>query len=111
MAINSNSSTQTENLKFRKEKNKEEMTQQVIVFSLTIFLTVIAFAAVIFQDVISIWFVAPFILVLAVVQVLFQLFYFMHMSHKGHESPIIFLFTGVLIAIVTIVALMTIVWI
>lgn len=109
MAINSNSSTQTK-WELRKAANKEEMNQQFIVFALTIFLTLLAFAAVIFTDVISTWFVAPFIFILAVVQVIFQLFFFMHMNHKGHEAPILFIFTGVLIAAVSILALMTIVW-
>lgn len=111
MGTHSNPSAQSENLKYRNAKNKDEMKQQVIAFASTIFLTIIAFAAVAYPDVINRWFVAPFILVLAIVQVLFQLFYFMHMSHKGHEAPIIFIFSGVLVAAVSIAALMTIVWI
>lgn len=110
MGINSNSSTQTEDLKYRRAKYREEMNQQLIVFALTLFLTIMAFAAVIFTDVINVWFVGPFILVLAIVQVMFQLFYFMHMNHKGHEAPILFIFSGVLVAIITVVTLMTIVW-
>ncbi|WP_102347064.1 cytochrome c oxidase subunit IVB [Bacillus sp. Marseille-P3661] len=110
MGINSNSSVQTENLKYRKAKNKEEMKQQLIVFSLTIFLTVIAFAAVAFADTISAWFIGPFILLLAVVQCMFQLFYFMHMSHKGHEAPIVFIFSGVLFVIIIIAGLMLLTW-
>ncbi|HHY73888.1 MAG TPA: cytochrome c oxidase subunit IVB [Bacillus bacterium] len=109
MTMNSNSSTETK-WELRKAANKEEMNQQFIVFALTIVLTILAFAAVVFADVINMWFVAPFIMVLAIVQVMFQLFYFMHMSHKGHEAPIMFIFTAILLAAVTVIALMTIVW-
>ncbi len=59
----------------------------------------------------SAWFSVPFILLLAVVQVIFQLYYFMHMSHKGHELPALFLYGGVVVAFVTIWAFLTIVWI
>ncbi len=107
MNSNSNSTTKWE---IRKAVNKEEMNQQFIVFGVTILLTILAFAAVVFIDSISMWFVAPFIFVLALIQVVFQLFYFMHMKHKGHEAPILFIFSGVLVAAVSILALMTVVW-
>ena len=107
METNSNSTTKWD---LRKAANKEEMNQQFIVFALTILLTILAFAAVIFTDTISMWFVGPFILVLAIVQVIFQLFYFMHMKHKGHEAPILFIFSGVLFATAIVIGLMTVVW-
>ncbi|WP_071459321.1 cytochrome c oxidase subunit IVB [Bacillus massilinigeriensis] len=94
---------------YRKKKNAEEMRHQVITFALMIFLTLVAFAAVGYAD-FSGWFVVPFILLLAIVQVIFQLYYFMHMSHKGHENPQLFLFTGVLVGAVTILAFMTVIW-
>lgn len=109
MDMNSNSTTDTK-WELRKAENKEEMNQQFIVFGVTILLTILAFAAVIFTDTISMWFVGPFILVLAIIQVIFQLFYFMHMKHKGHEAPILFIFSGILVAAVSILALMTVVW-
>ncbi|WP_053362047.1 cytochrome c oxidase subunit IVB [Bacillus sp. FJAT-27251] len=94
---------------YRRRKNAEEMRYQVITFSLMIFLTLMAFAAVGFGD-FSSWFIAPFIILLAVVQVIFQLYYFMHMSHKGHEAVQLFLYSGVLVAAVTILAFTTIIW-
>ncbi|WLR52201.1 cytochrome c oxidase subunit IVB [Bacillus tianshenii] len=106
MANNTNSS---HSLEFRKQRNKEDMKQQVVVFAMMIFFTIIAFGAVALE-VITAQFTAPFILVLAIVQVLFQLYYFMHMSHKGHEAPAVFIFTGVIVTAVTIAALMTVVW-
>ncbi|MBT2756146.1 cytochrome c oxidase subunit IVB [Mesobacillus foraminis] len=96
-------------LEYRRRKNSEEMRYQVITFSLMIFLTLIAFAAVGFSD-FSSWFIVPFIILLAVVQVIFQLYYFMHMSHKGHEAPQLFLYSGVLVGALTLLAFMTIVW-
>ena len=59
------------------------MKHQVISFALMIFLTLNCFCAVAY-DGFQHWFTIPFILLLAVVQVVFQLYYFMHMSHKGH---------------------------
>ena len=79
------------------------MRHQVITFSLMIFLTLVAFVAVAY-DGFSGWFTIPFILVLAIIQVIYQLYYFMHMSHKGHEAPTLFMFSGVLIAFITILA-------
>jgi cytochrome c oxidase subunit 4 len=34
----------------------------------------------------------------------------MHMSHKGHELPSLFLYGGVLVAFLTVWAFMTVVW-
>ncbi|MCM3568774.1 cytochrome c oxidase subunit IVB [Neobacillus mesonae] len=96
-------------LEYRRKKNAEEMRHQVISFSIMIFLTFIAFAAVAAKG-FTAWFIIPFILLLAVVQVIFQLFYFMHMSHEGHEAPSMFLFTGVFMAFVIVLTFMTIIW-
>jgi cytochrome c oxidase subunit IV len=96
-------------IEYRRKKNKEEMRHQITSFSLMIFLTLIAFFAVGYQEYSS-WFIVPFILLLAVVQVIFQLYYFMHMSHKGHEAPALFLYSGALVGLVTVLAFQTIVW-
>ncbi|AGX03715.1 cytochrome c oxidase, subunit IV [Bacillus sp. NRRL B-14911] len=82
---------------------------QVITFALMIFLTLVAFVAVGYEE-FSAWFIVPFILILAVVQVIFQLYYFMHMSHKGHEAPALFLYSGLLVGAITVLAFMTIIW-
>lgn len=93
---------------YRRKKNAEEMRMQVITFTMMIFFTVIAFAAV--GAGFSKWFVVPFVLLLAVVQVIFQLYYFMHMSHRGHEAPQLFMYSGIVVAFVTILAFLTIIW-
>lgn len=96
-------------IEYRRKKNAEEMKYQVISFTLMIFLTLVAFVAIGYGD-FSAWFKVPFILLLAVIQVAFQLYYFMHMSHKGHEAPSLFLYSGVVVGAVTLLAFMTIIW-
>ncbi|PLT27582.1 cytochrome c oxidase subunit IVB [Peribacillus deserti] len=105
-----NSANPKADLNYRRKKNAEEMRYQVVSFALMIFLTLIAFAVVHFEG-FSHWFVAPFIMLLAVVQVIFQLYYFMHMSHKGHETPQLFLFSGLSVALITVLTFVTITWI
>lgn len=104
---------ETENrvqVQYRLERNKKDMRHQFISFLLMIFLTLVAFMAVGFGN-FSAKFVIPFILVLASVQVGFQLYYFMHMSNKGHEVPALFIYSAVLVAVVMIIAFITIIWI
>ncbi|MBP3040059.1 cytochrome c oxidase subunit IVB [Bacillaceae bacterium Marseille-Q3522] len=96
-------------IKYRRKKSAEEMRYQLISFALMLFLTFVAFAAVGYGDLPG-TFVAPFILVLACIQVAFQLYYFMHMSHKGHEAPALFLYSGGFIGFITIFAFLTIIW-
>lgn len=93
---------------YRRKRNAEGMKHQVISFIISIFLTLTAFGAVYvgFDK----WFVIPFILLLAVVQVIFQLYYFMHMNEKGHGAVQLFLYGGALIGFVTILGYVTIVW-
>ncbi|AKG04674.1 cytochrome c oxidase subunit IVB [Salimicrobium jeotgali] len=95
-------------LNVRKDENKEEMVQQVITFALMILFTLIAFSMVILD--ISSYFIKPTLLLLAGVQVAFQLFYFMHMKNKGHFMPTIIMFGGMTIALATIIAFTTIIW-
>jgi cytochrome c oxidase subunit IV len=96
-------------IEYRRKKSAEEMRYQIVSFSMMIFLTLVAFVAVGYGD-FSAWFIVPFILLLAVVQVVFQLYYFMHMSHKGHEAPALFLYSGLLVGLITILTFMTIIW-
>src|ERR1041384_7990123 len=98
------------NIEYRRKKNAEEMKHQLVSFALMIFLTLIAFLAVMYPKTFDPVFTVPFIILLAVVQVIFQLYYFMHMSHKGHTIPAFFLYSGVLVALLTILAFVTIIW-
>ncbi|MEQ6376168.1 cytochrome c oxidase subunit IVB [Bacillaceae bacterium S4-13-58] len=109
MATGENHTTHSdEHVQFHKRKNREEMRYQVITFTLMIVFTIIAFSAVMAD--IEKMFTIPLILLLAVVQVIFQLYYFMHMNTKGHEAPSLFIFSGIFVAILTVAALSTIVW-
>ncbi|WP_409294494.1 cytochrome c oxidase subunit IVB [Peribacillus sp. SCS-26] len=104
------SSNPKADLTYRRRKNAEEMRYQVISFALMIFLTLIAFGAVMYEG-FTPWFIVPFIMLLAVVQVIFQLYYFMHMSHKGHETVQLFLYSGLTVALITVLTFVTITWI
>jgi cytochrome c oxidase subunit 4 len=102
--------TNTNNVdSFRKQKNKDEMKKQLISFALMIGFTIIAFIAVA-SEAMDQMFVVPFILILALVQVGFQFYYFMHMKDKGHEMPAAMIYGGVFAAALTIAALVLIVW-
>jgi cytochrome c oxidase subunit 4 len=96
-------------LEYRRKKSAEEMKYQIVSFALMLFLTLIAFSAVAIKG-FSAWFIVPFIILLAVVQVIFQLYYFMHMSHKGHEAPSLFLFSGLFVGLVVVLTFVTIIW-
>jgi cytochrome c oxidase subunit 4 len=96
-------------IEYRRKKSAEEMRFHMISFTMMIFLTFIAFAAVGFKGA-SGTLTPPFILLLAVVQVIFQLFYFMHMNKKGHEAPTLFIFSGVLVGFTIVLAFSTIIW-
>lgn len=103
-----NSGNQRVDIEYRRRKSAEEMRYQIVSFALMIFLTLIAFAPVAIKF--NPWYTAPFIILLAVVQVIFQIYYFMHMSHKGHEAPSLFLYSGLLVGLLTILTFSTIVW-
>ncbi|WP_164215347.1 cytochrome c oxidase subunit IVB [Virgibacillus sp. YIM 98842] len=94
---------------FEKRKKKEEMKKQLISFALMIGFTIIAFIAVA-ADVMEPMFVVPLILILAVVQVAFQFYYFMHMKDKDHEMPATLMYGGVWAAALTLAGLILIVW-
>ncbi|NRD78747.1 cytochrome c oxidase subunit IVB [Bacillus sp. BRMEA1] len=104
-----NSGNPRVDIEYRRRKSAEEMRYQMVSFAIMIFLTLIAFATVAIKG-FTAWFTAPFIILLAVVQVIFQLYYFMHMSHKGHEAPSLFLYSGLLVGIITILTFSTIIW-
>lgn len=93
---------------FRKEKQKEEMKHQVITFVLMIVFTLIAFIAV--GAGMERNLVLPLILVLAVVQVGFQFYYFMHMKDKGHEVVSALIYGGLFFAFVIALTFTTIIW-
>lgn len=80
-----------------------------VAFGLMFVFTILAFYAV-SSDAIANSFALPFIFLLACLQVVLQLFLFMHLDEKGNAFPISFIFTGVVVAAVTVAALMLLIW-
>ncbi|RSL30403.1 cytochrome-c oxidase [Salibacterium salarium] len=85
-------------------KMNRERRVQIITFAFMIFLTILAFVAV-GMEMIEPSFTIPFILLLAVVQFVLQLFYFMHLKDKDHEWPNAFMLTGIVVATPAVIAL------
>ncbi|KIL44760.1 cytochrome c oxidase subunit IVB [Jeotgalibacillus soli] len=96
------------NYKYRRNKARQEMRAHVTSFAMMIFLTLIAFIMV--MSGFDKYYVFPVLLLLAGIQVVLQLYYFMHMSHKGHGAVALFLYSGALVALIVIITFMTIVW-
>lgn len=94
---------------FRKQKNKEEMKKQLISFALMIGFTVIAFSLVA-TDTMESMFIIPVLIILAVIQVGFQFYYFMHLKDRGHEMPAAFIYGGVFVTFLILAALLAITW-
>ncbi|MBB4824055.1 cytochrome c oxidase subunit 4 [Sporosarcina luteola] len=97
-----------------KKRAKQSMKGQVMMFSLMIFLTLVSFSMVVaFQNDVagfSKYFIVPMLMLFAAVQVGLQLYYFMHMSEKGHGIPQMFMFTGAMLGFLIPLTFVTIVW-
>lgn len=94
---------------FQKEKNKEEMKKNLISFVLMIVFTSVAFLIVATGG-IQPMFIIPILMIMALVQVAFQFYYFMHMKDKGHGMPAALIYGGVWGALLTLAALGVISW-
>ncbi|MFC4353709.1 cytochrome c oxidase subunit IVB [Chryseomicrobium palamuruense] len=93
---------------YARRKRSKAMQMQVVTFAIMIFLTFVAFAAV--ASGMSAFYVGPVLLLLAAVQVVLQLYYFMHMSDKGHNVAAFFLYSGALFGFTFVITFLTIVW-
>src|SRR5699024_138047 len=89
---------------FEKVGSKDEMNQYVISFALMIVFTLASFGLVA-SGKFSSMFVIPVILIMALVQVAFQFYYFMHMKDKDHEMPSTLIYGGVWCAALTFTGL------
>ncbi|MEC0373398.1 cytochrome C oxidase subunit IV family protein [Paenibacillus chibensis] len=93
-----------------KHSERHEGPQKhIIVFVLSIVLTAIAFAAVAAGGV-NAAFTVLLLLVMAVIQVLVQMGYWMHLKDRGHMMPIIFMLGGFFVAGTAIVTALYWVW-
>jgi len=88
---------------------KNEMKLQLISFAMMIILTIVAFAAVA-TDLLNSTFKVLLVLILAGIQFVFQVYVFMHMGQKNHEFPTIAIWTGVVVALLCIVACAGLIW-
>ncbi|MDK8182858.1 cytochrome C oxidase subunit IV family protein [Paenibacillus sp. UMB4589-SE434] len=87
-----------------KRRHKHEGPQKhIIAFIFSIVLTLIAFATVGAAGEVNPTFTIIILLVMAVLQVIIQMGYWMHMKDKGHMLPIVFMFIGAFIAFTCIV--------
>lgn len=96
---------------YDRRQNAIHMRKQVINFAIMIFFTFIAFGLVVAGF--SPYFTVPVILLLAGVQVVLQLYAFMHMGDKdGYQLGTIniFVWMGVVIAFTFFLCFLTIIW-
>lgn len=93
---------------FDRQVRTHEMRRQVTTFAVMIFLTFIAFAIV--AAGLSKDFVIPVLLLLGLIQVILQFFYFMHMNQKGHGVAKIFMLSGIFLAASFIVMALYLTW-
>lgn len=105
--VHTPSRSHTEYEYIRRQRSKE-MRGQVTSFAIMIFLTLIAFTTV--AAGFSPYLIVPIILLLAAVQVVLQLYHFMHLSNKGHGTVAFFMFSGMFVAFITVLTFVTIVW-
>ncbi|WP_373895908.1 cytochrome c oxidase subunit IVB [Virgibacillus natechei] len=94
---------------FRKRTKKEEMKKQLISFALMIGLTIIAFSLVATGAMES-EFIILVLIILAVIQVAFQFYYFMHLKDRGNEMPAAFIYGGVFVTFLVLASLLLITW-
>ncbi|MFJ7825079.1 cytochrome C oxidase subunit IV family protein [Psychrobacillus sp. NPDC096623] len=99
--------SQTE-FEYIKQKRKKDMRNQVTSFAIMIFLTLIAFTSV--AAGFSVYLIVPVILLLAAIQVVLQLYYFMHMSEENHQVAAFFLYSATMLAFTFVLTFLTIVW-
>ena len=75
--------------------------RHIVTFVVSIILTVFAFIAVIVGG--NATWVVPFIILIGIVQALFQLYVWMHMDQKGHELPALGMYTGVFVMLTVVI--------
>lgn len=112
MAHDAHLETRTEaQYQYDRAQNAQKMRKQVANFAIMILLTFVAFAVVLagFSPILII----PFVLLLAGIQVVLQLYSFMHMEEKdsAHMGVIeFFMWGGLFIAFTFFVCFTTIIW-
>ncbi|GGE26863.1 hypothetical protein GCM10011571_31340 [Marinithermofilum abyssi] len=90
------------------QTSQESAWKHVTSFAVMIVLTAIAFAAVA-TNLVPSHLLVPLLLTLAAVQVVVQLYTFMHLNQKGSGFPVAFMASGIFIGVISAVALMILV--
>lgn len=93
----------------KRRHHHEGPQKHIIAFIFSIVLTLIAFAAVMAGGV-NTAFTVIILLVMAVLQVIIQLGYWMHMKDKGHMIPILFMAGGFFVAGLAIISALYWMW-
>lgn len=94
-----------------REEKKRDLQYYWVTFGSMIIFTVLSFLAVNFRKSIDSHLIAFFIVTLACIQVVFQLYYFMHLKEKGHGMQSLFIFSGALVVFITVLSFVTMIWI
>jgi len=87
-----------------------EKQYQLMVYGVSVVLTLLAFLAVGSEAIQNRPALVSFIIILALLQVLFQLTYFMHLKDKGHKYPVGFLFYGGFATMVIVFGILLWIW-
>jgi cytochrome c oxidase subunit 4 len=90
-----------------RKRHHEGPRNHFLSFALSIILTILAFAAVMAN--LGRTFTIMFIVLLALIQVIFQLAFWMHMKDKGHFYATVGIVTGAFVALTAVAA--TVYWI
>ncbi len=92
-----------------KADHSREMQVQLISFALMIFLTLIAFGAVM-AELMPRWAAGGFLVIMAIVQVYLQLYMFMHMNNKGNTWIKVMMGLGIFVALTIVATLRLLIW-
>jgi cytochrome c oxidase subunit 4 len=95
--------------KVKRRGGHEGPKNHVIAFVISIVLTMLAFIAVMNTG-LQPWFILVFIVVMAIVQVIVQLAFWMHMKDKGHFYAAVGLSMGAFVAVTALVAALYWMW-
>jgi cytochrome c oxidase subunit IV len=96
--------------KVARSQKHDGLSPHILSYIVSVLLTMLAFAAVLYGG-LDAGFVLILIVCLAIVQVIFQLAYWMHMKDRGHAMPIFFIVGGVVVVIPVIITAIYWMWI
>lgn len=104
--MSSNHTTSGEETKRHKVEGSQK---HIVAFVMSLALTIIAFAAVSAGD-INVTFTYIILVTMAVLQVIIQMAFWMHMKDQGHLFPIIAILAGVFVVFTMVVMALYWVW-